>query len=251
MASIAGARIGPRCERLHARGETAGLVTSIRGQLPPCEVSSDVRGADVIGDAFAHTWHSTIMNRCTADCRMVTYLSKDQETLFGSSFSRKSEVDRIQRIPAVAVRLVPRGVPLQVSARIGSGGIRGRTGTYRLNVSKGAATLATAAQRDNEHEKRIKVVGSSDDKGILHKGDNLRSRIVENDGETTISVETDWSYYLSSFTLDLTRQMYEDFGDTAFVITDIAEFFRRLHSAAIEKGLYVTSAPVRYSKSSR
>ena len=54
-------------------------------------------------------------------------------------------------------------------------------------------------------------------------------------------------YYLSSFTLDLTSQMYKDFGDTALVITDIPEFFRRLHTAANEEGLYVMSAPVRYT----
>ena len=120
------------------------------------------------------------------------------------------------------------------------------TGTYRLNASKGAVSLPTAAQRDNEHEKRVKIVGSLDDGGILRKGDNLRSRVVAEDGETTIFVETERSYYLSSFTLDLTRQMYENFGDTALVITDIAKFFGRLHSAANERGLYVTSAPVRY-----
>ena len=123
------------------------------------------------------------------------------------------------------------------------------TGTYRLNASKGAASLPTAAQRDNEHEKRIKIVGSSNHGGILRKGDNLRGRVVEEDGETKIFVETERLYYFSSFTGDLTRQMYENFGDTALVITDIAEFFGRLHSAANERGLYATSAPVRYIRS--
>lgn len=120
------------------------------------------------------------------------------------------------------------------------------TGTYRLNASKGAASLPTAAQRDNEHEKRIKILGTSDGE-IRSGGEDLRSRVVVEDGDTTIFAETERSYYLSSFTLDLTSQMYEDFGDTALVITDIAEFFGRLHSAANERGLYVTSAPVRYA----
>ena len=120
------------------------------------------------------------------------------------------------------------------------------TGTYRLNASKGAASLPTAAQRDNEHEKRIRIVGNVDYTGAIRGLDNLRSRVVEEDGETTIYAETNRSYYLSSFTLDLTKQMYEDFGDTALVISDIAEFFRRLHSAANERGLNAMSAPVRY-----
>ena len=123
------------------------------------------------------------------------------------------------------------------------------TGTYRLNASQGAATLPTEAQRDNEQEKRIKIVGGSGDGQILDGGDDLRSRIVEEGGDTTIFAETERTYYLSSFTLDLTRQMYEDFGDTALVITDIAEFFGRLHSAASGRGLYATSAPVRYTGS--
>ena len=124
------------------------------------------------------------------------------------------------------------------------------TGTYRLNASKGATSLPTAAQRDNEHEKRIRIVGSLDDGGTFPRGDNLRSRVVEENGETTIYAETKRSYYLSIFTLDFTKQMYEDFGDTALVITDIAEFFGRLHSAANARGLFPTSAPVRYVSSS-
>ena len=123
------------------------------------------------------------------------------------------------------------------------------TGTYRLNASKGAATLPTEAQRDDEHEKRIKILGSSGDGQVLGGGEYLRSRIVERGGDTTIFAKTERSYYLSSFTLDLTRQMYEDFGDTALVITDIAEFFGRLHSAANERGLQAASAPVRYTGS--
>ena len=123
------------------------------------------------------------------------------------------------------------------------------TGVYRLNASGGAASLPTAAQRDNEHKKRIKILGSGGEGEILHQGDDLRSRVVEEGGDTTIFVETDRPYYLSSFTLDLTRQLYEDFGDTALVITDIAEFFGRLHSAARQNGLHAVSAPVRYTSS--
>ena len=168
--------------------------------------------------------------------------------MFGSSFSRKTETERIREFQRLLYDWYREGclyrfLPESVAEKTRE------TGTYRLNASKGAATLPTAAQRDNEHKKHIKIVGSLGDGGILRKGDNLRGRIVEKDGETRISVETDRSYYLSSFTLELTRQMYEDFGDTAFVITDIAEFFRRLHSAAIARGFYVTSAPVRYISS--
>ena len=87
------------------------------------------------------------------------------------------------------------------------------------------------------------------DGGILPSDDGVRSRIVEEGADTTLIAETRRSYYLSSFTLDLTREMYEDFGDTALVITDIAEFFGRLHSAAYERELYAASAPVRYTSS--
>ena len=123
------------------------------------------------------------------------------------------------------------------------------TGIYRLYASKGAASLPTAAQRDNENEKRIKILGTSGDGEILNGGEDLQSRVVVEGVDTTIFAETERSYYLSSFTLDLTNQMYEDFGDTALVITDIAEFVGRLHSAANERGLYAMSAPVRYTGS--
>ena len=172
-------------------------------------------------------------------------LGEDLGTVFSSSASRKTEIERNREFQRLLYdwyrdgrlyRFLPEWVAEKTR----------ETGTYRLNASKGAASLPTAAQRDNEHEKRIKLVGNTDVGGLRRKGDNLRGRVVEKEGETTIFVETDGSYYLSSFTLDLTRQMYEDFGDTAFVITDIAEFFGRLHSVANEKGFYVTSAPVRY-----
>ena len=123
------------------------------------------------------------------------------------------------------------------------------TGVYRLNASGGAANLPTTAQRDNEHEKRIRILGGGGNDEILNEGDDSRSRVVEEGGDTTILVETDRPYYLSSFTLDLTRQLYNDFGDTALVITDIAEFFGRLHSAAQRSGLQAASAPVRYTRS--
>lgn len=123
------------------------------------------------------------------------------------------------------------------------------TGIYRLNASGGAENLPTEAQRDNEHKKRIKIKGSSSVGEILNEGDGLRGRMVEEGGDRSFVVETERPYFLSSFTLDLTNQLYEDFGDTALVITDIAEFFRRLHSAAYGKRLYPASAPVRYTDS--
>ena len=179
------------------------------------------------------------------DCCKGDILGEDLGTLFSSSASRRTEIERNREFQrslydwyrdGCLYRFLPEWVAQKTR----------ETGAYRLNASKGAASLPTAAQRDNEHEKRIKLVGDTEHEGFRRKGDNLRSRIVEEEGETTIFVETDRSYYLSSFTLDLTWQMYQDFGDTALVITDIAEFFGRLHSAAIESGLHVTSAPVRY-----
>ena len=117
---------------------------------------------------------------------------------------------------------------------------------YRLNASPGAAELPTAAQRDNEQEKRITILRPTDI-GILNDDGGLRHRIIdEESGDKTLVVETEKPYFLSSFTLDITRQMYEDFADTALVITDIPEFFKRLHSAAYGKRLYALSSPVRY-----
>lgn len=123
------------------------------------------------------------------------------------------------------------------------------TGIYRVNASPGAAKLPTAAQRDNEHEKRIKIQGVSKVGEILNEGGDLRGRIVEDGRDKTFVVETERPYFLSSFTLDLTSQLYEDFGDTALVITDIPKFFGRLHNAAYRKGLYPASSPVRYTSS--
>ena len=172
-------------------------------------------------------------------------MAEDLGSLFSLGGSRRTEIERNREFQRLLYDWYGHGclyrfLPERVAKKTRE------TGTYRLNASKGATSLPTAAQRDNEHEKRIRIVGSLDDGAAFRRGDNLRSRVVEEDGETTIYAETKRSYYLSSFTLDLTKQMYKDFGDTALVITDIAEFFGRLHSAANERGLYATSAPVRY-----
>ena len=175
-------------------------------------------------------------------------MGEDLRTLFSSNVVRKTRTDRDRGFQRSLYHWYTRGclyrfLPEWVATKTRE------TGLYRLNVSKVAASLPTEAQRDNEHQKQIKILGSSGDGAVLNQADDLRSRIVEEGEDTKIVVETDRSYYLSSFTLDLTRQMYEDFGDTALVITDIAEFFGRLHTAANEKGLYATSAPVRYTSS--
>ena len=175
-------------------------------------------------------------------------MGEDLRGLFNSSVSRKSTTDRNREFQRLLHDWYTRGRLYRFLPECVAEETR-ETGRYRLNASKGAASLPTEAQRDNEHEKRITILGSSGDGETLVGGGGLRSRVVEEGGDTTIFVETERSYYFSSFTLDLTRQMYEDFGDTALVITDIAEFFGRLHSAANEEGLYAVSAPVRYTNS--
>ena len=117
------------------------------------------------------------------------------------------------------------------------------TGVYRLNASGGAASLPTAAQRDNEHEKRIKILGSGGEGEILNEGDDLRSRVVEEGGDTTIFVETDRPYYFSSFTLDLTRKLYQDFGDTALVDHRSRRVFRAIAQRGQRKRVAFSKRP--------
>ena len=175
-------------------------------------------------------------------------LRRLSSTVFSSSIAGKTTMDRNREFQRSLYDWYTRGCLYRFLPECVATKTR-ETGVYRLNASGGAASLPTAAQRDNEHEKRIKILGSGGEGEILNEGDGLRSRVVEEGDDTTISVETDRPYYFSSFTLDLTRKLYEDFGDTALVITDIAEFFGRLHSAASENGLHAVSAPVRYTGS--
>ena len=169
-------------------------------------------------------------------------------TVFSSSVARETTMDRSREFQRSLYDWYTRGCLYRFLPEWAATKTRD-TGVFRLNSSVGAASLPTAAQRDNEQEKRIQILGSGGDGEILNEGDDLRSRVAEEGDDSTIFVETNRPYYLSSFTLDLTGQLYEDFGDTALVITDVAEFFGRLHSAARENGLHAVSAPVRYTRS--
>ena len=85
----------------------------------------------------------------------------DQDSLFNSiGGSRKSTMDRNREFQRLLHEWYTRGCLYRFLPECVANKTR-ETGTYRLNASKGAASLPTAAQRDNEHEKRIKILGTS------------------------------------------------------------------------------------------